>query len=411
MLKSYYQFAGNNRHFLLFGLVTAFFGNYGQSFFIAWFGASFQADFNLSNTEYGMVYSSATLVSGFLILYVGGLLDKTPLKKFTFFTSLGLLSACVLLFIAEDVWQLVLAIFLLRFCGQGLMFHIAFTSMARYFNENRGKAIGIVGFGMPIGEALLPIVAITLITMIGWRHTWLILGVFFACCFLPLMSWLINQSKDLLEQSTKQSEKQATNQAAQSNWTRKDVVKDARFWLLMPSIMAPAFIVTGIFIHQSALLSVKGWTEQWFAIAFTVYAVSHLLASLVIGSLVDQYSGKKLLRYYLIPMFLGVVLLALPFNFEVMALLFMFLAGLTIGASGPIVGSLWVEIYGNKSIGAIRSTVTSIMVLSTAVSPILFGWLLDNGHSFSNVMTYLVGYILLAWLLSDKCALNMKFFK
>ena len=87
MLKSYYQFAGNNRHFLLFGLVTAFFGNYGQSFFIAWFGQSFQADFNLSYAEYGLVYSSATLVSGFLILTVGGLLDKTPLKKFTLLTT------------------------------------------------------------------------------------------------------------------------------------------------------------------------------------------------------------------------------------------------------------------------------------------------------------------------------------
>jgi MFS family permease len=406
MLKDYLQFAGSNRHFLLFGLVTAFFGNYGQSFFIAWFGASFQSDFNLSSTEYGLVYSSATLASGFLILYVGGLLDKTPLKKFTILTSLGLLSACLLLFIAEHIWQLVLAIFLLRFCGQGLMFHIAFTSMARYFNENRGKAIGIVGFGMPIGEALLPVVAITLITMIGWRHTWLVLGITFACCFLPLMNWLINQSKDLLAQSSSSN----NNEIKQTQWSRKDVVKDRRFWLLIPSIMAPAFIVTGIFIHQSVLLAIKGWTEQWFAIAFTVYAISHLVATLVIGSLVDKYSGKQLIRYYLLPIFLGVLTLALPISHEVFALLFMFLTGLTIGASGPIIGSLWVEIYGTQSIGAIRSTVTSIMVISTAVSPILLGWLLDNGHSYTNIMLYLIGYVSFAWLLSDRFALNTRFF-
>jgi len=402
MLKSYYQFAGNNRHFLLFGLVTAFFGNYGQSFFIAWFGASFQTDFNLSTTEYGMVYSSATLVSGFLILYVGGLLDKTSLKKFTFLTSLGLLSACLLLFFAEYVWQLVLAIFLLRFCGQGLMFHIAFTSMARYFDENRGKAIGIVGFGMPIGEALLPVVAITLITMIGWRHTWLVLGIFFACCFLPLMNWLINQSKDLFEQHSNQSK----SELKQAQWTRKDVIKDTRFWLLIPSIISPAFIITGIFIHQSVLLTTKGWNEQWFAIAFTVYAASHLLTSLIIGSLVDKYSGKKLFRFYLLPILAGITLLALPLNLEGIALLFMFLAGLTIGASGPIVGSLWVEIYGNESIGAIRSMVTSIMVVSTAISPILFGWLFDQNHNYLSVMSYLIGYILLAWLCSDRIALR-----
>jgi len=402
MLKNYFQFARANHHFLLFGLLTAFFGNYGQSFFIAWFGASFQTAFDLSNTEYGLVYSSATLVSGFLILLVGGLLDKTPLIKFTLFTSLGLISACLLLFFAEYVWQLVLAIFLLRFCGQGLMFHIAFTSMARYFTENRGKAIGLVSFGMPIGEAILPAIAISLITMIGWRHTWLVLGIFFAIGFIPLMLWLLNQSKELLSQSEqKQSSEQNKN-----NWTRKQVVKDKKFWLLMPAIMAPAFIVTGLFIHQSVLLESKRWSEQWFAIGFIVYAASHLKSSLVVGSLVDKYSGKTLLRYYLSPMLLGVILLALPLEHEVFTLVFMFLIGLTIGASGPIVGSLWVEVYGSQSIGAIRSMVTSLMVVSTAISPILFGWLFDNAISFSELMSHLVIYLIFAWLLSDKLALK-----
>ena len=114
MLKDYFQFARNNRHFLLFGLLTAFFGNYGQSFFIAWFGQSFQDSFNLSNTEYGMIYSSATLVSGFIILWVGALLDKTPLKRFTLATTFGLFSACILLYFSKQAWHLVIAIFLLR---------------------------------------------------------------------------------------------------------------------------------------------------------------------------------------------------------------------------------------------------------------------------------------------------------
>lgn len=406
MLKDYYKFAGHNRHFLLFGLLTTFFGNYGQSFFIAWFGQSFQTDFNLSNAEYGMVYSSATLVSGFLILYVGGLLDKTPLKKFTLLTASGLITACILLYFAQAVWQLILAIFLLRFCGQGLMFHIAFTSMARYFHENRGKAIGIVGFGMPIGEALLPTVAITLITTLGWRETWLMLGLVLAIFFIPLINWLLNQSKELLTSSKNQAALSASEN--KQNWSRKDVIKDKTFWLLLPTIMAPAFIVTGLFIHQSVLLQTKGWSQQWFAVGFIVYAISHLKASLIIGSLVDKYSGKKLIRFYLAPIFIAIILLALPFNHEIFTLFFMFLIGLTIGASGSIVGSLWVELYGNQSIGAIRSMLTSLMVVSTAISPILFGWLFDHGFSYSKVMSYLIIYLVSAWLLSDRLGLRNK---
>ena len=115
MLKDYYHFTRQNYPLLVFGLVTAFFGNYGQSFFIAWFGESFLKDFQLSNSEYGSVYFIATLVSGFIILYVGALLDKTQLQRFSLITSAGLAIACIMLYFATNVWWLIFAIFLLLF--------------------------------------------------------------------------------------------------------------------------------------------------------------------------------------------------------------------------------------------------------------------------------------------------------
>lgn len=404
MLKDYYYFTRQNHHFLFFGLLTAFFGNYGQSFFIAWFGDSFLQSFNLTNAEYGSVYSSATLVSGFIILWAGALIDKTSLKKFTFFVSGGLAIACVILYFAKNIWQLVLALFLLRFCGQGLMFHIAFTSMARYFNQNRGKAIGVVAFGMPLGEALLPSLAVLLIGSVGWRETWLMLGIFLIVVFWPIMNYLLNQSKERLEKYLADLETNDQENAPQ--WSRKQVIKDFRFWVLIPVVMAPAFIVTGIFIHQGVLLKTKDWSVEWFAICFTVYAFSHLKASLIIGSLVDKYSGRSMIQYYLLPMLLGIGCLAFPFAHDAWALGFMFLTGLSIGAAGPVVGSMWVEVYGNKNIGAIRSMVTSIMVVSTAISPILFGWLFDNNHSYQQVMIYLMLYIIVAIILMKLFVLN-----
>lgn len=396
MIKEYYYFTRKHYPLLLFGLVTAFFGNYGQSFFIAWFGESFLTDFELTNSEYGMVYSSATLVSGFIILYVGALLDKVQLHRFSLFTSAGLAVACFLLYFASSVWHLILAIFLLRFCGQGLMFHIAYTSMAKYFNQNRGKAIGVVGFGMPLGEAILPALAVVLIANLGWRETWLALGIFLLILYWPAMLALLKKAKPRLEEFQSQVESDVVQQ---NSWSRMQVIKDFRFWLLIPAVMAPAFIVTGIFIHQAVLLHSKQWSEAWFATCFVVYAFSHLKASLVIGSLVDKHSGKKLAQYYLLPMLAGVALLALNINFEIIALLFMFLTGLTIGASGPVIGSLWVETYGNQHIGAIRSMVTSIMVVSTAISPVLFGWLFDRGLSYEQMALLIIIYIISAWAL------------
>ncbi len=392
MLKDYYQFAKQNYHFLSFGLLTAFFGNYGQTFFIAWFGQSFQTDFGLSNASYGMVYSSATLASGFLILYVGALLDKTPLLKFTLLTALGLACACILLYFSGEIWHLVIAIFLLRFCGQGLMTHIAYTSMARYYEANRGKAIGIVGFGMPLGEAVMPAIAVSLISTIGWRATWLILALILIVFYLPTIIYLVKKSHQRLQQITASNTQ--NSKGGNLSWTRKQVIQDYRFWLLIPIVMAPAFIITGVFIHQKALLLSQSWSPGWFAFCFVIYAISHLKSSLITGSLVDKYSGKTLIQFYLFPLLAGLLLLVLPFKAEMIALLMMLLFGLTVGASGPIVNSIWVEIYGHKHIGAIRSTVTSIMVISTAISPVLLGWLLDHNHSYTEVVSYLAGYVM-----------------
>ncbi|MET1254547.1 MFS transporter [Aliikangiella maris] len=396
MFRDYYSFAKTNSHFLLFGLLTAFFGNFGQTFFIAWFGQSIQQTFQLSAVEYGLVYSAATLASGFIILFVGALLDKTPLKQFTFFTSSGLFIACLLIYFCDSIWQLAVALFLLRFCGQGLMFHIAYTSMARYFDKNRGKALGIVSMGMPIGEAILPIIAVVLIASVGWQTSWLILGITVAIIYWPLMHYFLEKSSERIQLF----QDAINNQTSDSqHWNRSQVVKDPCFWSLIPLVMAPAFIVTGIFIHQSELLKFKSWSEEWFAVCFTIYAFAHFKSSVVVGSLVDKYGSKQLIQYFLLPMFAAVALLTAPINYPFMTVIFMFLLGVTIGSASPIVGSLWVEIYGNKNIGAIRSMVTSIMVVSTAISPALMGWLFDIGQSYQQVLIYLLIYQATAWIL------------
>jgi MFS family permease len=63
----------------------------------------------------------------------------------------------------------------------------------------------------------------------------------------------------------------------------------------------------------------------------------------------------------------------------------MALAGITAGMSAVMVATVWAELYGTRHLGAIRSMSVSIVVLATALSPGLFGWLLDRGGSFDGI--------------------------
>ena len=87
--------------------------------------------------------------------------------------------------------MLTVAIFLLRQTGQGLMSHIAATSMARYYDDGRGRALAIASFGESIGEALLPFLAVMAIAAIGWRSTYGVSAALIALVLIPLLFWLL----------------------------------------------------------------------------------------------------------------------------------------------------------------------------------------------------------------------------
>ena len=76
----------------------------------------------------------------------------------------------------------------------------------------------------------------------------------------------------------------------------------------------------------------------------------------------------------------GLVALAAS-NHPAAAILYLSLAGVSVGARVTIGGAVWAEIYGVENLGAIRSLATSFMVVSTALSPVLMGWMIDSGFS------------------------------
>ena len=76
------------------------------------------------------------------------------------------------------------------------------------------------------------------------------------------------------------------------------------------------------------------------------------------------------------------------------------LLGVSIGCGGPVGAALWAEVYGTEKLGAIRSMTSSFAVWSTAVSPILFGVLIDNGMSIQALMSGVAVYVSAATLMA-----------
>jgi MFS family permease len=399
MIQEYLRFIRHSWPILLFGMMTVFMGNFGQSFFISWFGSSFQESLGLSATSYGTVYSTATLASGLLLMWIGGNIDKVSLEKFVIFCTIGLSLAALTLWQANNLTMLVIGIFLLRFFGQGLFPHTAMTTMMKTFSLNRGKSLSVATTGVPLGEIILPSVAVFLIAQFGWQQSWMVIALSVPLLYLPLALFLIKRGKNKKYAEHDPTIENDVSKPHVEDGSRRTLLSDFRFWLALPTVLSTPFIVTGIFIHQGFFLPQMGWTPMLFANCFIFYGITHWLSSMYAGALVDRFSGRQLLKYYPIPMLMA-LLLASQLNGNWVAYALLISLGTAIGSGSPIINALWAEVYGTKHIGRIRALMASLAVISTSISPILFGYLIDNVITGSQLFFWLSMYVLLAMLLA-----------
>ncbi len=401
---SYLSFIFANPRFLGFGLFLTFSSSFGQTFFISLFSNELRGDFGLSHGEFGGVYSLATLSSGFFLIWVGRAIDRLDLRIFTGIVVLGLAGASFTMGNAGSILMLGLAIFGLRLFGQGLLGHIAMVCMARYFEKARGKAVSLATLGYPLGEAALPFMAIAVLGAYGWRASWEFFAAAILILVFPIAMLLLRSAphKNITEPESAGSSV-ARKSAAQESSLR-EVLRDSRFYLILPAILAPSFITTGMFFHQRHLADVKGWSLELLASAFVIFAISQSLTGLSAGQAIDRFGARRLLPVFLLPM--GAAMLLLSFSAAPLsAQLYMFATGATAGAGAALFGALWAELYGVRHLGAIRSFVTSLMVFSTALSPPFMGLLFDAGIAFESLT---LGYFVYCFLVSGFLSLIVR---
>ncbi len=385
----YLRFTRANARFLGFGFTMAFASSVGQTFFIGVFGPAVRHEFGLSHTSWSAIYMAGTLLSAVALNWTGPQIDRLPLKRYTTLVCIALVIAAAFMAQVPSAAWLVLAIFLLRQAGQGLASHVGTTAMARYFEADRGKAVAIAALGFAAGESLLPVAAVLGIAVLGWRTSYGAAAVLLGLGLLPTIWWLLRhhdaRHRDHLDRLARQAPGADTGTgparaATAPSWSRAEVLRHGTFYLLLPAVLGPSFIGTALFFHNLELAAVKGWSAAWITGNYWVYALGTVFASLAAGPLIDRITAVRVLPAFLTPMTLGLLVLW-GFERAIWVLPYLFLLGLTSGIAFTAVTALWAEIYGVRHLGAIRSLVVSLSVLSSALGPLAMGALMDAGFS------------------------------
>jgi len=382
-LTSYVSFARANAQLVGFGFLMTFASSFGQTYFIGVFGPSVQAEFSLSHSAWGSIYMAGTLASAALLPWSSKQVDRLDLRLYTVIVLTLLAFACFSVAVAFSPLMLIAVVFLLRHSGQGLTNHTAITTMARYFDVGRGRAIAIATLGITVGQAILPFAAVIAIVTIGWRWSYAGVGVITLFILLPTAFWLL---KGHAERHTRHVARDAAaaGTRAVDSWTRNQVMCDLRFWLMLPGLTAPALILTAMFFHHLSVAEAKGWSAAWITVNYLVFSIAMVVTSLIAGPLIDRIGAARLVPLMLVP--LAIAMLAIGWGqHQYWVVPYFLLAGASSGLSMTAVAALWPELYGTGHLGAIKSLVASLSVFASALGPVTMGGLMDFGLSIDAI--------------------------
>ena len=374
---------------IIFGFIFTFFSSFGQSFFLGLFNSSIREELSITHGQFGSIYASATLLSSFILIWVGKKIDDINISRFALFVILLLSFSSFLFSKISSVVFLFIAIFLMRFSGQGMMSHTATTTISRYFTKSRGKALSAGWFGLSSAEFILPVLIVYLLTIYQWQSIWISISII-VIIFLPIASFFLVREINFESRETKEDENSFSIKI--KDWKRTEVIKDYRFYIICANMLAMPWIATGTFVYQSFILESKNWGPFILAQSFMVYSIMTVATLFVAGFLIDKFTSRKLLIFINIPLLFSVFVIIF-FDNPISAFFFLGLIGITNGFANVLGSSTWAEIYGVKYIGSIKALTTALMVFATAFGTALFGVLIDRGFSIEQIAVISSVYI------------------
>ena len=379
---------------ILFGFIFTFFSSFGQSFFLGLFNQSIREALSITHGQFGSIYASATLLSSIVLVWIGKKIDDVNILKFASYVTIFLSISCFIFSKISSVIFLFIGIFLMRLAGQGLTTHTATTTISRFFEKNRGRALSIGWLGLSLAEFILPVLIVFLLTFIEWRNLWISISLI-VIIVLPIVSYTLVREVKL---DTRENTNSAKDLKEIRQWKRIEVLKDYRFYIICMTMLAMPWIATGSFVYQSFITTSKGWGPYIIAQSFMAYSIFSVITLFVSGFLIDKFTSRKLLIYMNIPLFFATIVL-FYFDSPISSFFFLGLVGISNGLANVLGSSTWAEIYGVKYIGSIKALTTAIMVFSTAFGTALFGILIDINFTIEQIAIVSGSYILLSIIL------------
>lgn len=384
---------------------------FGVWFSFAVFFVVMVEDFHWSRGGAAIAFSFGSLMQAALSPLVGLLTDRCGPRRIV---VVGLiigavsLAACSLV---QTLWHFIVLFGMGVGSGVALSGPVSHSALlASWFVRRRGTIIGFAFAGMGVGVKVLGPLAQHLILLLGWRQSFVILGLGTLAYTVFVALTLRNTPQDVgLEPYGKVEHSLATvspsgRQMPRPSWTVRQAVRTREFWALTVVQMLIPLGIFPISVHQVAYLVDMGFSKVFAAAILGYMGLMSACGRVGFGMLSDRLGRFGGVTLSVLCSQIGIVVLLLITDASVAWPLYLYALffGLGYGARGPIISAIAADLFPGRQFGTIFGLISIGHGIGGALGPWYGGYVYDRfGHytpAFLIAFAALCGVVGCFWL-------------
>ena len=250
--------------------------------------------------------------------------------------------------------------------------------ISRWFEKNRGKAMGIAYLGIGVGGTLVPQLARKLESGFGWNMALALLGVLIIVSSVPLVLFIRQPRK------TEETEKKAAPEAV----SIKSILTNRNFYLLGFGSMCSIGVNGGIVSHLKLYMSDINFMQEQAANIMSLLLMGSLIGRVLMGWLADLFPRKRVMMLIYLMGAFAIPLLMLP-DFPGRLTIFAFIYGIALGGDYMIIPLMAGDLFGIRALGRTMGIILVVDGVAESMLPMLVG------HTHDATGNYMLGFSIL----------------
>ena len=272
----------------------------------------------------------------------------------------------------------------------GMVINVVLIS--KWFNDNRGLAIGVLLAGTSVGNGIFPQINTYLLTISDgdWRQVMMWLALI-PLAYIPILFALIKEKpEDVSVKEDNQARNDFKASSIEGGFTLQQTLISANFWFLSVMAFCTFYSILAMIGHVFLMLDGEGYSPQISATGVSIIFIGGFIGKVISGKLAEIIGRKIVLVGGVAMMLMGSLLIVSSIFYKNPLLIWI---GLTLYGTGwgglyTLIQLLVADLFGLIAIGKIMGVINIIDTIGGGLGPIITAVIYDSTQNY--LMPFLV---------------------